>query len=76
MIKLVVFDWNGTIISDTNASVAGVGAVFSKLGLGKMTLKRHQETFDVPVVKFYEANGLKPELFWQNIDMIFELVRS
>ena len=53
MIKLAVFDWNGTIISDTNASVAGTGAAFSKLGLGKMTLKRHQDTFDVPV---YDLN--------------------
>jgi len=39
--KLVVFDWNATILSDTSASVYAVDKVFSELGLGKMTLKRY-----------------------------------
>ncbi|MBN2067089.1 MAG: HAD family hydrolase [Candidatus Diapherotrites archaeon] len=76
MIKLVVFDWNGTILSDTIACVLADNKVLSKLGLGKLTVKKYQETFDVPVLKFFEANGLKPELFWKNIDLIYETFHS
>lgn len=76
MIRLVVFDWNGTILSDSQAVIVAANKVLSKFGLKKINLKEQQETFNVPVVKFYEANGLKPDVFWQNIDLIFEIFHS
>ena len=76
MIKLVVFDWNGTILSDNQAVIVATNKVLAMFGLKKVSLKRNQETFDVPVVNFYEANGLKPEVFWQNVDLISETFHS
>ena len=70
MIKLVVFDWNGTILSDTRACQEADAEVFKHFGLKELTLKRFQETFDIPLDKFYADNGLPEKTFWDNLDLI------
>lgn len=57
MIKLVAFDWNGTIFADTFAIVDGVNAVFKFLHLRRISLKTFQKYFDVPVKQAYIAMG-------------------
>jgi phosphoglycolate phosphatase-like HAD superfamily hydrolase len=70
MIKLVVFDWNGTILSDTRACQEADARVFKHFGLRELTLKRFQETFDIPLDKFYADNGLPEKKFWDNLEQI------
>ena len=58
MIKLVAFDWNGTIFADTYAILEGVNEVFKFLKLPPIGLKKFQEHFDVPVRKGYIGMGI------------------
>lgn len=58
MIKLVAFDWNGTIFSDTQAALEGVNEVLKFLNLKPASLKSYQNHFDVPVTKTYLGLGI------------------
>lgn len=62
MIKLVAFDWNGTILSDTIACLAGDDAALVSLGYKPISLKKFRETFDVPLVNFYKRIGVDPNI--------------
>jgi len=70
LIRLVVFDWNGTLLSDTRACQEADAAVFRHFGLKALTLKGFQETFVIPLDKFYADNGLPEKTFWDNLDLI------
>jgi len=63
MIKLVVFDWNGTILSDTSAIVVGVNARLKFFGHAPISIKRYREVFQMPAIKLYEELGLKTDKF-------------
>ena len=58
MIKLVVFDWNGTILSDTKACVVGVNARLKYFNHEPITIKQYQDVFQMPAIKLYEALGI------------------
>jgi len=58
MIKLVVFDWNGTLFSDTTAALVGVNARLEYFGHGPITMKHYKEIFEIPATKTYEKLGL------------------
>ncbi|MDO8577221.1 MAG: HAD hydrolase-like protein [Candidatus Daviesbacteria bacterium] len=61
MIKLVAFDWNGTIFSDTSVTLEGVNEVFKFLKLSPISLKTFQKHFDVPVINSYMAMGISAQ---------------
>lgn len=61
MIKLVAFDWNGTIFSDCRAVLDSVNEVLKFLNLKPVSLKIYQEHFDVPVTKTYLGLGISEE---------------
>lgn len=61
MIKLVVFDWNGTILADTEALMVGVNAQLSIFGLPAVTLKQYREYYDIPIIKIFKHFGITPE---------------
>lgn len=58
MIKLVAFDWNGTIFADTYAALESEYKVFKFLKLKPLTLKEFQKHYDVPVKKLFIAVGM------------------
>ncbi|MBI2086093.1 HAD family hydrolase [Candidatus Daviesbacteria bacterium] len=58
MIKLVAFDWNGTIFADTYAILHGVNTVLKSLNLKPVNLTTFQQCFDVPVTKTYKGLGI------------------
>lgn len=58
MIRLVAFDWNGTILSDTIACMVADDAALVCLGYKPIGLKKFQETFEIPLLKFYEKVGV------------------
>ncbi len=62
MIKLVAFDWNGTILSDTVACLVGDDAALVALGYKPISLKKFQETFEIPLVHFYKKIGVNPKI--------------
>lgn len=58
MIKLAVFDWNGTLLADTMAEVVGVNEVLKRLNRSPIDLKALQATFDLPIANFYNNLGI------------------
>lgn len=58
MIKLVAFDWNGTIFSDTEAALHGVNEVLKFLKLKPVSLEFYRKHFDVPIARTYLGLGL------------------
>lgn len=59
--KLFVFDWNGTLLSDTIPSWKASNICLNFYGAPDITLKKFRETFNFPVLKFYEDNGVSAE---------------
>lgn len=62
MIKIVVFDWNGTLLADAEAIVVGVNAVLKALGQEPITVSQYRQHYDTPLVKTYEAFGISREV--------------
>src|SRR3989344_4586207 len=61
MIKLVAFDWNGTIFADTYATFESNNSVFKILNVKPVRLSIFQRYYDVTIKKFYLAVGAKEE---------------
>lgn len=62
MIKLVVFDWNGTILADTAVVVAAIN--FGEMPILKhppITVADYQKFYDVPLRHYYQALGVSDE---------------
>lgn len=55
--KLIVFDWNGTILSDTIPCWKASNACLEFFGVEPISLKRYRETCHFPVIHFYKLNG-------------------
>lgn len=63
-IKLVVWDWNGTLFSDHQAVLEAANATeVPMLGLPPVTLDQMRDTYEVPIIKAYEKLGVPPEVF-------------
>jgi phosphoglycolate phosphatase-like HAD superfamily hydrolase len=59
MIKLVAFDWNGTILADTQMNLECSNINFEQYGLKPISLLKFRQTFHIPVSEFWLANGGK-----------------
>lgn len=63
-IKLVVWDWNGTILNDTRAVLEAANASeVPLLNLPPVTLQQMRESYEVPIAKAYENLGVDPDVF-------------
>ena len=62
MIRLVAFDFNGTLIADTWPILEGVNKVLKAFGKKPTSHKQFLEDFDVPVSIAYKRHGLDPDL--------------
>lgn len=58
MKKLIVFDWNGTLLADTIPSWLASNVCLEFFGREAITLERFRETFHFPVIHFYTLNGV------------------
>jgi phosphoglycolate phosphatase len=58
MKKLFVFDWNGTLLADTMASWKASNVCLEHYGAPAISMARFKHTFNFPVLKFYEDNGV------------------
>jgi phosphoglycolate phosphatase len=55
--KLVVFDWNGTLLSDTVQSWKAANICLEYYGAKSISLQQYRETFHFPIIHFYKLNG-------------------
>lgn len=61
MIKLVVFDWNGTLLADTLACMDADNCVLNTFGGKQVDLRTYRETIIIPAIDFYVEHGCKRE---------------
>lgn len=66
MIKLVAFDWNGTLLADTQAMLDTDNYILPKLGRPPIDMKALRENFEIPVNRFYNNLGISEREFRQN----------
>ncbi len=59
--KLIVFDWNGTLLADTVQSWKAGNDCMEFYGATPITLKQYRETFTFPILHFYAKNGLSAD---------------
>lgn len=64
MIKLVAFDWNGTLFSDTAATLESANKQLKYFCIKPITLRTYQKYFDTPIKKSYAHFGVT-EAMWQ-----------
>jgi phosphoglycolate phosphatase len=57
MNKLIVFDWNGTLLSDTIPSWRAANVCLEYYGVKPISLQKYRETFHFPIIHFYKLNG-------------------
>ena len=55
--KLVVFDWNGTLLSDTRVCTNAVNEVLHFCGAKPISIQRYRNTITTPVEELYIVNG-------------------
>ncbi len=58
MIRLVAFDWNGTLIADTQTVVDCTNEQLKVFGHETIDIKTYRQTFEIPVNKFFANIGL------------------
>ena len=61
MLQLVVWDWNGTLIADTQACMDAGNHVIRTYGGTPLTRKIYAATFDFPTINFYCRQGCNRE---------------
>ncbi len=57
MKKMIVWDWNGTLLDDVRESIDSVNPTLAKRGLPTLSLERYYEVFDFPIREYYRAIG-------------------
>jgi len=73
MIKLVAFDWNGTLLSDTYPIYLGDAEVCKFLNLRVPSYSEFTELFDIPVKNYYLKLGAKEPDLMENAKKIEEI---
>ncbi|MBL8029810.1 MAG: HAD family hydrolase [Candidatus Doudnabacteria bacterium] len=66
MIKLVAFDWNGTLLSDSLTATNADNKVLTEFGLKPITLQKFRECFDMPIQKYWVSLGFDEKFFLAN----------
>lgn len=66
MIKLVAFDWNGTLLADTICSWEGSSKQLEFCGKKPMSLLKFRQTFAFPYSECLVANGVERKFILKN----------
>jgi phosphoglycolate phosphatase len=66
MIKLAVFDWNGTLLADTQAVVEGANKEFAVVNIPPITINQFREIYKVPLTDYYQKIGITAEMHRAN----------
>ena len=66
--KLIVFDWNGTLLSDTHAAWRASNECLTFYGAKAITMQKFRETFHFPVIHFYKLNGVSVDAVLERQD--------
>ena len=56
--KHIIFDWNGTLVDDTNIFVDVLNELLCRRKLNKINLQIYRDLFCFPIIDFYKKIGL------------------
>lgn len=56
-IKLIIWDWNGTLINDSNLSVKSMNSLLVRYNLPQINEDYYKEIFSIPIRPYYEMLG-------------------
>jgi phosphoglycolate phosphatase len=76
MTKLVVFDWNGTLLSDTRACMDADNYILKTFGGKPVDLKTYRETITVPAIDFYVRHGCDRTMLEKNVQKLGEVFHA
>jgi len=54
MYKTIIWDWNGTLADDAEASLLSVNDMLERRGMPKITMAQYYSYLDTPISRFYE----------------------
>lgn len=57
----IVWDWNGTLLDDTQACIAALNTLLRERRLPPLDTRRYRDSFAFPVRDFYRELGIDPE---------------
>jgi len=57
----IFWDWNGTLLDDTQASVNALNVLLARRGLPPVSLEDYRATFAFPVRPYYAKVGIRLE---------------
>ena len=60
-IQHIIWDWNGTLLDDTQAGVNAVNGMLAARSLPLIDIARYRDVFGFPVSEFYRTIGFKLE---------------
>lgn len=66
MIKLIAFDWNGTLLSDANTVVRADRQVLRFFNLPAISLTKFRQSFHIPIIEYWGKIGFTSENFKKN----------
>ena len=69
--KMIIFDWNGTLIDDVWLNLNAINGVLEKRKINPITIEYYRENFLFPVSKFYKELGLDVSNEWEEITKEF-----
>ncbi len=67
MIKLIAFDWNGTLLSDAALTVKAENKALTAVGVKPITLTEFREAFDIPITKYWKNIGFSDKFAKANL---------
>lgn len=77
--KLFIFDWNGTLLFDTEANHKGFNETLKFFGVPETTHQQYRDTMDFPLVHVYTRNGVHPDTYLEKFqdatDIFFNTYR-
>lgn len=76
MIKLVVFDWNGTLIADTSACFEADNYILKFFGGHRVDLKTYRSTIIIPAINFYAMHGCNRVALENNYEKLGQVFHS
>ncbi|MEX2027913.1 MAG: HAD hydrolase-like protein [Candidatus Curtissbacteria bacterium] len=68
MIKLVAFDWNGTLLADMQAVFKANNEVLKAFGSKPTTMKIVRARFTVPIIDYFETFGIDRKTLIKNTE--------
>lgn len=57
MYKIIIWDWNGTLLDDVKLCVDLINILLKDRNLPLLSIERYKNIFDFPVIKYYKVLG-------------------